>query len=164
MAAAAGGEQWRLHGYGCGPPPSLPHRQRRWYGADEGLSDGRSSGSSASAANRAVPGPIGGGSTPAEWQRLQATFLPLRRRRRCGSSLDWQRADPKRRYFFCFFGNVSFRWPHQTDEKYRTFVGTDEKYGTFVRKLPSAKGPTEDNPKPTEKTFSVGFGLSSVGF
>jgi hypothetical protein len=54
---------------------------------------------------------------------------------------------------FCFFGNVSFRWPHQIDEKYRTFVGTDEKYETFIRKLPSAKGPTEDNSKLTENTF-----------
>jgi hypothetical protein len=42
---------------------------------------------------------------------------------------------------FFVFGNVSFRQPHQADEKYRNFIGTDEKYGTFVGKLPLIKGP-----------------------
>jgi hypothetical protein len=62
------------------------------------------------------------------------------------------------------FQNVSFCRPHQADEKYRTFIVIDEKYGTFVKKLPLAK----DRPKITQsqrkKPFSIGFGLSSIGF
>jgi hypothetical protein len=65
---------------------------------------------------------------------------------------------------FFVFQNVSFCRPHQADEKYRTFIGIDEKYGTFVKKLPLAKDRQKITQSQRKKPFSIGFGLSSIGF